>query len=72
MRYSKAPLTSNTPGTVAYFFVQPWGVFQTLCITYASEVCPVAMRGYLTTYGKDSSVLGTISLDVALEVWPRC
>ncbi|KAM7185177.1 alpha-glucosides permease MPH3 [Rhypophila sp. PSN 637] len=28
----------------------PWGVFQTLCITYASEVCPVAMRGYLTTY----------------------
>ncbi|KAK0638617.1 general substrate transporter [Cercophora newfieldiana] len=28
----------------------PWGVFQTLTITYASEVCPVAMRGYLTTY----------------------
>ena len=27
-----------------------WGVFQTLCITYASEVCPVALRGYLTTY----------------------
>jgi len=29
---------------------KPWGIFQTLCITYASEVCPVAMRGYLTTY----------------------
>ncbi|OAX84623.1 hypothetical protein ACJ72_01019 [Emergomyces africanus] len=28
----------------------PWGVFQTLCITYASEVCPVALRNYLTTY----------------------
>ncbi|XDG04721.1 hypothetical protein ABKA04_004336 [Annulohypoxylon sp. FPYF3050] len=28
----------------------PWGVFQTLTITYASEVCPVALRGYLTTY----------------------
>ncbi|KAK8157300.1 hypothetical protein IWX90DRAFT_442255 [Phyllosticta citrichinensis] len=28
----------------------PWGVFQTLTITYASEVSPVAMRGYLTTY----------------------
>lgn len=28
----------------------PWGVFQTLTITYASEVCPVPMRGYLTTY----------------------
>lgn len=24
----------------------PWGVFQTLTITYASEVCPVALRGY--------------------------
>ncbi|OXH65263.1 MFS transporter, SP family, general alpha glucoside:H+ symporter [Cryptococcus neoformans] len=28
----------------------PWGVFQTLCITYASEVCPVALRGFLTGY----------------------
>ncbi|KAK1922404.1 putative MFS alpha-glucoside transporter [Papiliotrema laurentii] len=28
----------------------PWGVFQTLCITYASEVCPIALRGYLTCY----------------------
>ncbi|KAF2757993.1 MFS transporter [Pseudovirgaria hyperparasitica] len=28
----------------------PWGVFQALTITYASEVCPVALRGYLTTY----------------------
>ncbi|KLJ13550.1 MFS transporter, SP family, general alpha glucoside:H+ symporter [Blastomyces silverae] len=28
----------------------PWGVFQTLCITYATEVCPVALRNYLTTY----------------------
>ncbi|EFX03077.1 major facilitator superfamily transporter alpha-glucoside [Grosmannia clavigera kw1407] len=28
----------------------PWGVFQTLTVTYASEVCPVALRGHLTTY----------------------
>ncbi|KAL2142996.1 hypothetical protein VTI28DRAFT_455 [Corynascus sepedonium] len=28
----------------------PWGVFQTLTITYASEVCPVALRSYLSTY----------------------
>lgn len=28
----------------------PWGIFQTLCITYASECCPVALRGYLTTW----------------------
>lgn len=28
----------------------PWGIFQTLTVTYASEVCPIALRGYLTTY----------------------
>lgn len=28
----------------------PLGVFQTLTIAYASEVCPVALRGYLTTW----------------------
>jgi SP family general alpha glucoside:H+ symporter-like MFS transporter len=28
----------------------PWGVFQTLTITYASEVCPVALRGYCKFY----------------------
>ncbi|KUJ15586.1 sugar transporter [Mollisia scopiformis] len=28
----------------------PWGVFQTLTTAYAAEVCPVALRGYLTTY----------------------
>jgi len=27
----------------------PWGVFQTLTITYASEVCPVALRNYRTS-----------------------
>lgn len=28
----------------------PWGVFQTLTTAYAAEVCPVALRPYLTTY----------------------
>lgn len=28
----------------------PWGIWQTLTITYASDVCPIALRGYLTTY----------------------
>lgn len=28
----------------------PWGVFQTITIVYASEVCPVVLRPYLTTY----------------------
>ncbi|KXJ96826.1 sugar transporter-like protein [Microdochium bolleyi] len=27
-----------------------WGVFATLCPSYASEVCPTNLRGYLTTY----------------------
>ncbi|KAJ5094301.1 sugar transporter [Penicillium angulare] len=28
----------------------PWGVFQTLTTAYASEVCPVVLRPYLTIY----------------------
>jgi MFS transporter, SP family, general alpha glucoside:H+ symporter len=28
----------------------PWGVFATLAPAYASEVCPLALRGYLTVY----------------------
>ncbi|KAL3423013.1 sugar porter family MFS transporter [Phlyctema vagabunda] len=28
----------------------PWGVFQTMTTAYASEVCPVQLRAYLTTY----------------------
>ncbi|WRT64224.1 uncharacterized protein IL334_001153 [Kwoniella shivajii] len=28
----------------------PWGIFQTLTTAYASEVCPIQLRGYLTAY----------------------
>ncbi|TXT04231.1 hypothetical protein VHUM_04229 [Vanrija humicola] len=28
----------------------PWGVFQTLTTAYASEVCPIQLRGYLAAY----------------------
>ncbi|KAH8827910.1 maltose permease [Flagelloscypha sp. PMI_526] len=28
----------------------PWGIFQTLTTAYASEVCPIQLRGYLTSY----------------------
>jgi len=28
----------------------PRGVFQTLTTAYASEVCPIQLRGYLTAY----------------------
>jgi MFS transporter, SP family, general alpha glucoside:H+ symporter len=36
----------------------PLGVFQTLTVTYASEVCPVVLRGYLTTYVNLCWVIG--------------
>lgn len=36
----------------------PWGVFQTLTTAYASEVCPVALRAYLTTYVNFCWVIG--------------
>lgn len=36
----------------------PWGVFQTLTTTYASEVCPTHLRAYLTTYVNLCWVLG--------------
>jgi MFS transporter, SP family, general alpha glucoside:H+ symporter len=42
----------NLPTLLAGGILQgmPWGVFQTLTTTYASEICPVALRAYLTTY----------------------
>ena len=36
----------------------PWGVFQTITTAYASEVCPVILRPYLTTYVNLCWVMG--------------
>ncbi|KAK3074871.1 hypothetical protein LTR53_002325 [Teratosphaeriaceae sp. CCFEE 6253] len=36
----------------------PWGAFQTLTTTYAAELCPVALRAYLTTYVNLCWVIG--------------
>lgn len=36
----------------------PWGIFQTLTVAFASEICPVAMRPYLTTYVNLCWVMG--------------
>ncbi|KAH7161121.1 raffinose family of oligosaccharides transporter [Dactylonectria macrodidyma] len=36
----------------------PWGVFQTMTTTYASEVCPIHLRAYLTTFVNLCWVLG--------------
>ncbi|GAB5588886.1 hypothetical protein Unana1_03786 [Umbelopsis nana] len=38
----------------------PWGVFSTLAPAYASEVCPVVLRGYLTTYVNLCWVIGQL------------
>jgi MFS transporter, SP family, general alpha glucoside:H+ symporter len=38
----------------------PWGIFQTLAIAYASEVCPTALRHYLTSYANICWVIGQI------------
>lgn len=35
-----------------------WGAFQTITTAYASEVCPVALRAYLTTYVNLCWVIG--------------
>ncbi|KAI9369322.1 general substrate transporter [Aspergillus egyptiacus] len=36
----------------------PWGVFQTVTTAYAAEICPVVLRGYLTTYVNLCWVIG--------------
>ena len=38
----------------------PWGAFQTLTVTYASEVCPLVLRVYLTTYVNICWVFGQL------------
>jgi MFS transporter, SP family, general alpha glucoside:H+ symporter len=38
----------------------PWGIFQTLTTTYASEVCPVHLRAYLTTYVNLCWIIGQL------------
>ncbi|KAK3679185.1 hypothetical protein LTR78_000746 [Recurvomyces mirabilis] len=44
-----------------------WGAFQTLTTTYASEVCPVALRHYLTTYVNLCWVFGQFLASGALK-----
>lgn len=38
----------------------PWGAFQTLTVSYASEVCPLVLRVYLTTYVNVCWVFGQL------------
>lgn len=45
----------------------PWGIFQTLTTTYAAEVCPVALRAYLTTYVNLCWVIGQFLASAVLK-----
>ena len=38
----------------------PWGIFNTTAPSYASEVCPVALRGYLTTFINLTWIIGQL------------
>ncbi|KAM0749707.1 putative MFS alpha-glucoside transporter [Meredithblackwellia eburnea MCA 4105] len=53
MGFTAISFTAQNVQTLQVFEILcgiPWGVFQTLTITYATEVCPIVLRGYLTTY----------------------
>ncbi|KAI7463915.1 sugar porter family MFS transporter [Hortaea werneckii] len=45
----------------------PWGTFQTLTTTYASEVYPVALRPYLTTYVNLCWIIGQFVSSAVLK-----
>ncbi|CUS21328.1 LAQU0S02e11188g1_1 [Lachancea quebecensis] len=45
----------------------PWGCFQTLTVSYATEVCPLALRYYLTTYVNICWILGQIMASGVLK-----
>jgi len=50
----------------------PWGAFSSSAVSYASEVCPTALRGYLTTYVNLCWVIGQfIAAGVLLGVQDR-
>lgn len=45
----------------------PWGAFQTLTVSYASEVCPTVLRLYLTTYVNMCWVIGQLISSCVLK-----
>ncbi|USP79022.1 hypothetical protein yc1106_06296 [Curvularia clavata] len=45
----------------------PWGLFQCVCTVYAVDVCPVALRAYLTTWINACWVLGQLIASVVLR-----
>ena len=46
----------------------PWGIFQPLATSYASEVLPVALRAYLATYINMCWIIGQLVASVVMRV----
>lgn len=42
--------------------VKPGGIFQTLTTSYASEICPIALRPFLTTWVNSCWAMGKVPL----------
>ncbi|KAH6844795.1 hypothetical protein B0I37DRAFT_378296 [Chaetomium sp. MPI-CAGE-AT-0009] len=38
----------------------PWGIFQTLAVTYAADVCPISLRAYMTSWINMCWVIGIL------------
>ncbi|KAL0945005.1 MFS maltose permease [Colletotrichum truncatum] len=38
----------------------PWGIFQTLAVTYAADICPTALRAYMTSWVNMCWVIGQL------------
>ncbi|KAH7106795.1 trehalose transport-related protein [Auriculariales sp. MPI-PUGE-AT-0066] len=53
----------------------PWGVFQTLTTAYASEVCPIQLRGYLAAYVNMcwgiGIVISSVIADASIRLLPE-
>ncbi|CAO2649995.1 Nn.00g012870.m01.CDS01 [Neocucurbitaria sp. VM-36] len=45
----------------------PWGAFQCISTVYAADVCPVALRAYLTTYVNACWVFGQLIASIILR-----
>lgn len=37
----------------------PWGVFQTLAVTYAADICPLTLRHYMTSWVSEDKASAT-------------
>ncbi|KFY59150.1 hypothetical protein V496_05771 [Pseudogymnoascus sp. VKM F-4515 (FW-2607)] len=46
----------------------PWGIFQTITTNYASDICPTAIRGYVTAWTNVCWIIGQLGASIILQV----